>query len=150
MVDCLTGKNTAETIEHAKKLIAKWYNSDVRDRKWLEAHVDCYGDKTNRVQIFVFEGSPSKGIVLVEYGMGTYVVAINPRRNKKKIYSVGNTTTEEDFTQISQNLKKQNELYDKEQEYILKHSKTKKKSSFGGFIIKSGEVKQLKKEFRNR
>ncbi|GAN34101.1 MAG: hypothetical protein DYG83_03405 [Candidatus Brocadia sp. AMX2] len=56
-----------QLIEQAKKLIAKRWDEG---RKWLETSLDSYGDKSYRVSLFVLEGSPAKGYIIANYGMG--------------------------------------------------------------------------------
>jgi hypothetical protein len=62
-----------ELIELCKQAVIKAYRfiegKEAEDRPWLEVHVDpykCY--KRYRVQLFVLEGTPAKGYVLVDYG----------------------------------------------------------------------------------
>ncbi len=64
-------------IERAKKWVEKEYPSE--SRKWIEKEVYSYGSESNKVKIFVYEGSPAKGVVIASYDSNVlfYVVAIN-------------------------------------------------------------------------
>ena len=64
-------------IERAKKWVEKEYPS--KNRKWIETEVDSYGTARNKVKIFVYEGSPAKGVIIASYDYNVlfYVVAIN-------------------------------------------------------------------------
>lgn len=64
-------------IEKAKnKVIQAYEHKENTQRKWLTAYVDSYSDKDYRIEILVLEGSPAKGVVLINYGRN-FVLAID-------------------------------------------------------------------------
>lgn len=55
-------------INKAKKWVQEKYERTIiTDREWLNHNFDSYGSKSNRVTVFVLNGSPAKGIVIVDY-----------------------------------------------------------------------------------
>jgi len=54
-------------IERAKEKVMRSYGHSV-GRRWLNTYCDSYEDSSYRVEIFVLEGSPVKGVVLVDHG----------------------------------------------------------------------------------
>lgn len=62
-----------ELIEKAKKKVMEAYGRGAKRRKWLSCRVDSYGSPSNRVEFLVLEGSPAKGIVIINWGSGTIV-----------------------------------------------------------------------------
>ena len=64
-------------IERAKKWVEKEYPSS--GRKWLETQVNSYDSPSYKVKIFVYEGSPAKGVVIASYDSDIlfYVLAVN-------------------------------------------------------------------------
>lgn len=71
-----------ELIEQAKKLIERRSESD---RRWLEASLDSYDDKSHRVSLIVQEGSPAKGYIIANYGT-EQVIAFDYDGTKLKTY----------------------------------------------------------------
>lgn len=62
-----------EMIQKAKqKVISAYERSGITQRSWLEASPpDSYSNKAFRVTIFVLEGSPCKGYIIVNYATAT-------------------------------------------------------------------------------
>lgn len=54
-------------IEKAKQKVARDFGDDA-DRQWLTAYADSYKDICYRLELFVLEGSPSKGYIIADYG----------------------------------------------------------------------------------
>ncbi len=72
------GKMDIDTaISKAKEKLVKAYDPPNKigtpefERPWIEAHADSYKSETHRVAIIVREGSPAKGYIVVNYGVGT-------------------------------------------------------------------------------
>ena len=66
-----------ELIEKAKlKVFSTCPHPDDNERPWLEADIDSYSSKSTRIKLLVLEGSPPRGIIIVNYPLGT-VTAIN-------------------------------------------------------------------------
>lgn len=69
MIESNTKKNMDKLVEQAKlKVIRDYEDKEITDRKWLESKLDSYGSDYYRIQIFVLEGSPKKGVVIADYG----------------------------------------------------------------------------------
>ena len=58
------------TIKKAKEKVAAVYHNTPEERPWLEASIDSYKHRDNRVTMLIFEGSPPKGMIIINYGHG--------------------------------------------------------------------------------
>ncbi len=57
-----------ELIEKGKELIRKHLRIEQdHGRKWKKVHFDSYKDNSYRVELIVFQGSPHKGFMVVDY-----------------------------------------------------------------------------------
>lgn len=76
-----------DCIALAKNHVRKSFAGDLDgNRRWLQAEPPhSYGDEQYRVCLWVLEGSPAKGYVLVDYGTGA-VAAIDGGFSRKKVY----------------------------------------------------------------
>jgi len=75
-------------IEKAKLRVIKSYERNgTTTRAWLEMHVDSYENPGQRLQVFVLEGSPVKGMVVANYGFDS-VSAFSCWGQRLKTYSV--------------------------------------------------------------
>ena len=67
----------SEAIEKAKQRIMNRYSrtkkekDDFKTRQWLGCHVDSYEEEEHRISVLVCEGSPVKGIIIVNDGRAT-------------------------------------------------------------------------------
>lgn len=52
-----------EAIESGKQILHDRVADYNKNRKWLEASVDCYQDSSNQIKFLVLEGSPHKGFI---------------------------------------------------------------------------------------
>ena len=62
-----------DIVKKAKIKVLISYGGNLKDnttRKWIESHSDSYNDSCYRVQLLVYEGSPAKGYVIINYGVG--------------------------------------------------------------------------------
>jgi hypothetical protein len=76
-------------VEKCKQAVIMAYEGQpTTQRKWLEAHCDSYRNPDYRVQLFVLEGSPPKGCVVVDYGHGV-VLAFDAHGKKLKQLKLG-------------------------------------------------------------
>ena len=86
----LLDKRTLEVIEGmiktAKAKVLNDYGCQEGDRDWLEANVDSYDQPEHRIRLIVLEGSPAKGFIIVNYGLGE-VQAFNCAGKALKRYS---------------------------------------------------------------
>lgn len=58
-------------ISKAKQKVVEAYERSLETkRKWLETHLDSYGNFSNRISLYALEGSPIKGMVIVNHGRG--------------------------------------------------------------------------------
>ena len=55
-----------DLIDKAKRFIISRVE-DGDERKWLSANVDSYETSTQRITLFVLEGSPPRGYVIANY-----------------------------------------------------------------------------------
>ena len=75
-----------ELIEKAKSAVVKAFEGkDTTEREWLIADLDSYESVAYRIRIYVLEGSPAKGIILVNYGTRT-VIAIDAWDSRLKTW----------------------------------------------------------------
>jgi len=55
-------------IEKAKRKIEESYGG--MKRQWLKTKIDSYENPLYRIELYVYEGSPPKGYIVVNYGRG--------------------------------------------------------------------------------
>jgi hypothetical protein len=71
-MEVITTKEFKDLIELCKQAVMKARASNegqgAMERRWLEAHADSYENPKYRIQLFVLEGSPAKGYVVIDYG----------------------------------------------------------------------------------
>jgi len=62
-------------IVQAKENVIKSYrdSEDTRKRKWLKSVIKPYGGSHQAVVVLVLEGSPVKGLIVINYGRGTII-----------------------------------------------------------------------------
>ncbi|GIK23660.1 MAG: hypothetical protein BroJett005_30740 [Ignavibacteriota bacterium] len=87
-----------QLIEQAKRLIEKKFDPG---RKWLEASLDSYNADSNRVTLFVLEGSPAKGYIIANYGT-KQVIAFDYYGRKRRTYSLHTRYLRAEFRQRRQ------------------------------------------------
>ena len=76
-------------IEKAKRQVELWYQCVGKGREWLTAEpIKSYGSATHRVETFVLQGSPAKGIVLADWGSRT-VRAVSVCNYQTRSYKQG-------------------------------------------------------------
>ncbi|MFZ3077664.1 MAG: hypothetical protein WA139_04370 [Candidatus Aenigmatarchaeota archaeon] len=75
-------------IEDAKKKVEKSYDgSKIEKRRWFEAHFDQYNTSGNRFSIFVREGTPNKGFVVVDRGANGSIHAFDVNGHPIKLFT---------------------------------------------------------------
>jgi len=57
-----------EIIEKAKRKVEVSYGGI--KRQWLKTKIDSYENPLNRIELYVYEGSPTKGYIVVNYERG--------------------------------------------------------------------------------
>ncbi len=55
-------------VKAKQKVVEKYEHGKTTERQWLQASVDSYDNSEYRVELFVLEGSPAKGLVIVNWG----------------------------------------------------------------------------------
>ena len=63
-------KRIAILIERAKKKVEESYGKPDAGRRWVKTHIDSYKDPQYRIELHVWEGSPAKGYIVVNYSEG--------------------------------------------------------------------------------
>jgi hypothetical protein len=64
--------NNVPAVEKAKLAVVNWTKEPgAGECKWLRADLDSYGLESNRFTVFVLEGSPPRGFVVVVAGVAT-------------------------------------------------------------------------------
>ena len=58
------------TIRKAKEKVVAAYTKTPIVREWHGVSVDSYEDSHNRITMLVLEGSPPKGMIIINYGHG--------------------------------------------------------------------------------
>ncbi len=64
-------------IKLAKEWVEKEYPS--HGRKWIKKIIKSYNNRVNNVEIYVYEGSPAKGVIIASYDYKNpfYVLGVN-------------------------------------------------------------------------
>ncbi len=75
--------NLEERVEAAKRGVEHAYGAKPGERRWLIGVTPpSYGDTEYEVSLFVLEGSPPKGFVLVYAGGAGHVLALGVEFNR--------------------------------------------------------------------
>lgn len=70
-------------IEKAKEKVMNDYGRMV-NRRWLDVFVDSYESNRERIRLLVWEGSPAKGYIIINYGTGSIMAFdVNDKLLKK-------------------------------------------------------------------
>jgi hypothetical protein len=57
---------------YKSKLFIESLYLDSRERKWFKSvSLDSFEDEKNRVEFYVFEGSPPRGFIIANYAVGS-------------------------------------------------------------------------------
>lgn len=65
-------KSKGRAIAKARRIVERdHYSNDGNKRKWLTTFVDSYKNKKYRVELHIWEGSPTRGYVVVGHDTAT-------------------------------------------------------------------------------